>query len=213
MNKKSAAVLLAVLLVVGIAIGGTMAWLSDETDDIINTFTVGNINIELTETWNTDTDNDGKNETWKCQMIPGVDVVKDPTVTVKANSEDCWLFVRVNASSNLANYIKYEIISTENEEKAWTALTEVPDVYYREVAASDKDQSFDVIGYTDDNNVFYKNKVLVKDTVTKAMMDELEKPPSNYPTLTFTAYAVQKDKNGTEQFTASEAWQKVSASA
>ena len=37
MNKKSAAVLLAVLLVVGIAIGGTMAWLTSTPGDVINT--------------------------------------------------------------------------------------------------------------------------------------------------------------------------------
>ena len=37
------------------------------------------------------------------------------------------------------------------------------------------------------------DKVLVKDTVTKAMMDALKEDGATQPTLTFTAYACQKD--------------------
>ncbi|MBS6457766.1 MAG: hypothetical protein KH544_07255 [Firmicutes bacterium] len=55
-----------------------MAYLTSKTQVITNTFTVGNINIELTET---------KPENQQAKIIPGVDIVKDPKVTVKANSE------------------------------------------------------------------------------------------------------------------------------
>ena len=46
---KALALVLAVVLLVGAAIGGTVAWLTDKTGDVVNTFTVGNIDIELAE--------------------------------------------------------------------------------------------------------------------------------------------------------------------
>ena len=42
--------LLALVLVVGCAVGGTIAWLTAKTDPVVNTFTYGKINIALTET-------------------------------------------------------------------------------------------------------------------------------------------------------------------
>jgi protein-disulfide isomerase-like protein with CxxC motif len=71
-------------------------------------------------------------------------------------------------------------------------------VFYRSVAASDTDQAFAVLK---------DNKVAVRSTVTKTMMNELT--ANTYPTLTVTAYASQLYKNNTTQFTAAEAWTNV----
>ena len=76
--------MLALVLVLGCAVGGTVAWLVAKTDPVVNTFTYGDINITLTETTGDD-----------YKIIPGVDIGKDPKVTVKAGSEACWLFVKV----------------------------------------------------------------------------------------------------------------------
>ena len=91
----------------------------------------------------------------------------------------------------------------------------MPGVYYREVAASDTDQNFDVIGYqSGESATFTANKVLVKDSVTKAMMDAFDTDKDGtlsdtekaaLPTLTFTAYAVQKDG----LTTAANAWGQI----
>lgn len=70
--KKPIAVALAVLLVIGAVIGGSMAWLSDETVPVINVFDTSNVDITLTEEPITDTDGDGKSDSWKPDMIPGV---------------------------------------------------------------------------------------------------------------------------------------------
>lgn len=183
MKKKTVALLLALALVFGGAVGGTIAWLTDVTSEVKNTFTVGDINIELKETKT------------NFKMVPGSDIEKDPKVTVKANSEACWLFVEITDSANLSTYITYTVAD------GWTKGTGtgeggngVPaNVYYREVNASDKDQSFSVL--KDD-------KVSVKDTVTK---QEMEAAETNAPTLTFKAYAIQKD-NVTS---AADAWTKV----
>lgn len=189
--KKKITLLLSLALAVAIGIGGTLAWLTDKTESKVNTFTVGNIDIDLTET------------TTNYKMVPGQTIAKDPKVTVKAGSEACWLFVKIAESDNLDDFISYKVKLGED---SWKELTGVTGVYYREVAASDTDQSFDVIGYeSGDPATFTANKVLVKDSVTKAMMDEITAQTASAPTLTFTAYAVQKDGVGT----AAEAWNKV----
>lgn len=91
--------MLALVLVLGCAVGGTVAWLVAKTDPVVNTFTYGDINITLTET---------TGENYK--IIPGVDIGKDPKVTVKADSEACWLFVKVEEEGTfVANKVTYSV--------------------------------------------------------------------------------------------------------
>lgn len=164
-NGISARVLVmavALTLIIGGIIGGSVAWLTDKTDAVVNTFTVGDINITLAET------------TTDFKMVPGKSIAKNPKVTVKGGSEACWLFVKIDESTNLSQFIEYNIAT------GWTKLKD--GVYYREVAASDGNQSFDVIS---------GNSVTVKTDVTKTMLNGLT--DATKPTLTFTAYAVQKD--------------------
>ena len=184
MKKKSFVMVLALVLVFAVAVGGVVAWLTDTTGPVKNTFTVGDINIELKETGAVDGEKSYK-------MIPGNTLSKDPTVTVVGGSEACWLFVKVVKSTTLDSYISYTMNKT-----GWTALDGQPGVYYREVAASADNQEFSII---DDN------KVTVKDTVTKTMMEDLNKEGAVQPTLTFTAYAVQKDNIAD----AATAWGKI----
>lgn len=87
--KKKVLSIVAVVLVLCCAIGGTLAWLTAKSDVVTNTFAPSDINITLTETPNTDTDNDGKADAWKADMIPGFSYAKDPVVTVKGGSVDC----------------------------------------------------------------------------------------------------------------------------
>ncbi|MGN1334479.1 MAG: SipW-dependent-type signal peptide-containing protein [Anaerovoracaceae bacterium] len=179
MKKKTLTVALAVVLVLCCAVGATLAWLTDTTDPVTNTFTVGDINIDLTETTN------------NYKMVPGNTIAKDPTVTVEAGSEACWLFVKVEESANFGSFLAYSIAD------GWTALEGQTGVYYREVAAPATDQEFAVLK---------DNQVTVKNTVTKEM---LTAENFAYPTLTFTAYAVQKDNVAT----AADAWEKLFPSA
>ncbi len=163
MKKKTLALVLALTLLVAGVVGGTLAWLTDQTAEVKNTFTVGDINIGLTET------------TADYKMVPGNTIAKDPTVTVKANSEACWLFVKVTESTDLKDFITYAIA------EGWTALPGVDGVYYREVPASAADQTFSVLA---------GDAVTVKSDVTRTM---LETAKTDAPTLTFKAYAIQKD--------------------
>ena len=108
-------------------------------------------------------------------MVPGQPIEKDPKVTVKAGSEACWLFVKVVKSGNFDDFMTFEMAD------GWIALSGYAGVYYRNVDATNADTGFDVLK---------DNKVMVLETVTKTM---LEGAKTNAPTLTFTAYAVQKD--------------------
>ena len=86
MNKKKTIIAAIVLLLV-LLIGGAIAYFTDKTETITNTFTVGNVDITLTEpNWVAD---NAKN------IVPGAVVAKDPTVTVASTSADAWVFVKV----------------------------------------------------------------------------------------------------------------------
>ena len=162
-SRKMFIVMLALVLALGCAVGGTIAWLTDKTDSVVNTFTYGDINIELKET----TQNPYK-------IIPGKNIDKDPKVTVKANSEDCYLFVKVVEDGTfVANKVTYDIAN------GWQPVPNETNVYWREVGAVTADTTFDVLK---------GNIVTVSNTLTK---DEIKNAEA--PTLTFTAYAVQKE--------------------
>lgn len=175
--KKKVLSIVAVVLVLCCAIGGTLAWLTDKTASVTNTFTVGDINIDLTESKNLN-----------LKMVPGNTITKDPKVTVQANSEACWLFVKVEKSANFDSFMTYDMAD------GWTELPSVTGVYYREVAATTAATDFSVLK---------GDSVSVKDTVTKADLNALTQ--NTFPTLTFTAYAVQKDNVAD----AATAWSKL----
>ena len=164
--KKLIIAVLAIMLVVCISIGATLAYLFVKTDSVVNTFAYGDINITLKET----------DQSYK--MIPGNDIAKDPKVTVEAGSEACWLFVKIDESENFGGFMTYEIAD------GWTQGdgTVIPaNVYYREVSATEDDAEFAVLK---------DNKVHVKEGVLKTELEALD--DNTKPTLTFTAYAVQK---------------------
>lgn len=176
-SSKAFAAVLALVLVLGCALGGTVAWLVAKSDPVVNTFTYGDININLEETTGS-----------SYKIIPGVDIAKDPKVAVEADSEACWLFVKVEeVGTFVADKVTYSVAD------GWTALTGQPGVYYREVGAVTADTDFYVLK---------DNVVKVSDTLTKEDIKDIH----TGPTLTFTAYAVQKDGIAD----AATAWSKIS---
>lgn len=182
-STKTLVALLSLVLLLGCSLGGTLAWLADSTGPVTNTFTVGDIDITLVET------------TEDYKIVPGVNIAKDPKVSVEANSEACWLFVKVDEANwpefkeddGTTRKVKYAIAAD------WTKLTGVEgvdNVYYRQVSAFTVDQSFPVLA---------DNTVTVSENLTKSELQQL----TPNPTLTFTAYAVQQE--GVE--TATAAWE------
>lgn len=191
--KKKVLSIVAVVLVLCCAIGGTLAWLTDKTGEVKNTFAPSDINITLTETPNTDTDGNGENDAWKADMIPGFSYTKDPVVTVKGGSVDCYLFVKFEENGDPATYLTYT--STLTAANGWTQgdSTSIPsNVWYRKVTANAADQSW---------NLLADNTIAVKDTVAKDNMADAAKAE-----LVYTAYATQLYKSNGVEFTAAKAW-------
>lgn len=190
---KIAALIAAIVLVIGCTAGGTVAWLVSKPDPIVNVFTVGDINAELTEA--------AKTEKKEFKIVPGVDITKDPVATVKAKSEDCYLFVQLTEENwptftetdNTTRKVKYEIA------KGWTKLESVDGVYYREVIKSDTaDQNFPVL---------QDDKVTVSSTLTKEEASKIKTTATEAPKLTVAVYAVQK----VGMASAADAWETAKA--
>ena len=191
-SKKSVAAIAAVAIAAAVGIGGTIAYLTDVTEAAVNTFTVGNVDIDLGE---------ATGDEYK--MVPGTTLDKDPVVIVEGGSEDCWLFVRIvesggevtvdGAACDFDSFIAYGVAD------GWRPLEGESGVYWREAKAGDS------------SAVLADDLVEVRDTVSKEMMDALEAAydavykaaeggeeakaeaaGAVLPRLSFTAYAVQK---------------------
>lgn len=188
LGGKGLALMLALVLLVGGVVGGTLAWLTAKSATVTNTFTTSDITVELKET-KTD-----------FKMIPGYTIGKDPKATVVSGSEECWLFVKLEKSENFDQYLTYEMAD------GWTRLTEDKDsnpitdlIFYRKVDGVENQ-----IGTP--YSVLKGDQVTVLGTVTKEMMKTAE---NEKPTLAITAYASQLHRNATEEFTAAEAWANI----
>ena len=179
MKKKGIVIVLAMLLALCAGIGATLAYIFVGTTPITNTFTYGDINIDLWEHkikadgMTLDTAVEIRTSQSGFKMIPGSTIAKDPTVTVKADSEACWLFIKIEKGNDFDDFMTYTIA------EGWTELS--AGVYYRAVAATVSDTNFPVLK---------DNQVSVKADVLKTKLNELTN--TTLPTLTFTAYAVQQ---------------------
>lgn len=188
LNKLSVSTLsiaLAVILIFGGAIGGTIAWLTAKTGSVTNVFTIGKIQLTLTET-NAEgqTVNSGE-QTFL--VTPGSNLTKDPTVTVGKGSVASYVFVKIDESAAFTadSNISYTVAT------GWTALNGETGVYYREVAEVAADAATEP-----------SFPVLADNTVTVADSFDGSKDDGNGYSLTFTAYGIQKDNLAT----AADAW-------
>ena len=143
-------------------------------------------------------------ENKQAKIIPGVDIPKDPKVTVVAGSEKCWLFVKAAAAGDFDSNVTYEF----NFDNTWTKGTGtdgIPtDVWYKLVDVSNSEKNFELYllkgDTTNPNGVVH-----VSSDLTKADVAKIE----NDPTLTFQAYAIQYEKFAT----ASAAWTQINTPA
>lgn len=131
MKKKIVSVCLVVCLLATAIIGTTLAYFTD-TKTVTNTFSSGNVTITLDEapvgpdgqatTGDRVTTNDYK-------LYPGKEYDKDPTITVAADSEDCYLFVEVvNGLADL-EAAGDTTIAKQMENNGWTLVEGETNVY------------------------------------------------------------------------------------
>lgn len=146
MNKKKILVLaVSVCLVAILAIGGTLAYFTDE-EEATNTFTVGNVDITLTEpNW------EGTGSQDAPEVYPGEPLAKDPTVT-NDGANPCFVRIKVTGLDCLApaGNITYRTdYVTGKLGDNWVLHTD---------------------GY------FYYNQVLAVDATTDALFDQIVIP-------------------------------------
>ena len=167
----------AILLVAG-SIAGTVAYLT-ATDSVTNTFTVGNVSITLDEA---PVDANGKETAGErvkantYHLVPNGTYDKDPTVTVAANSDECYLFVKV--VNPLAGVEGATTIAAQLEANGWDVFDATNGIYVYEAA---------VVKSANATSIILFETVTIGANVTN---DQLKALGSNNQVV-ITAYAVQ----------------------
>ena len=194
MKKTSKALLLSLcaVLLVTASVLGTMAYLTSQ-DQVVNTFTVGNVAITLDEK---DVDNStlGENDRDKAnayKLMPGHNYEKDPIVHVDANSEDCYLFVKV--VNEIANIEAEKTVAQQMTEKGWVAVDAANGIY---VYTTDKINP--AVVTKGSNITVFENFTIAGNVDNTTLATYADK------TITVNAYAIQAD--GFAGKTASEIW-------
>lgn len=182
MKKKTKALMLvlcAVLLVTA-SVLGTMAYLTS-TDKVVNTFTVGKVAITLDEA-KVNADGTAVTPAERVKgnayhLLPGHTYTKDPTVHVQANSEDSFIFVKVE--NGIARYEAGTTIAAQIAANGWTPLEGVENVYYKAYTKSAEITDLPVFGH-----------FTIADRANAADSWNNFSAETN---VTVTAYAVQQD--------------------
>lgn len=180
-GMKVVATLLAIALLIGGVVGGTVAWLIAQTQTVTNTFTVGNITIDLEETVGTEGVKSAKNQAVtnnNFKIVPGATQKKDPVVTVEQGSEKCYVYVCVE--NNLV--LDTTTVGTLNIDTAkWVAIGTTGNKtvyrYFEVVDAAAADKALPVF-----TTVSYANTITAGDMTTLANK-----------TIVISAYAHQSE--------------------
>lgn len=202
--KKALLLVLCAVLMVGASVFGTLAYLTDQ-EAVTNTFSVGSVGLSLDEAKVTP---DGVPVTGadrvhdnEYHLLPGMSYTKDPVIHVDLNSEDSYIFVKVEnaiadyeaATENTTN--GYKSIADQIDNNDWTPLDGVENVYYKTYTKGQNDKDLEVFANFKIDGM--ANTVLGWDAITP----ETTK-------VNVTGYAVQKAGFGT----AKQAWDATFAS-
>lgn len=192
---KAALLICCVVLLVAGSVMGTLAYLTS-VDSVTNTFTIGNVIITLdeadvTEYGKLETTVDSRVDANVYKLIPGHEYIKDPTIHVDDESEDSWLFVKVeNAITALETKTEADTVAGQMTANGWTPVTGETNLYAynAKVSAGDDVTVFET--FTIDGSMTYDD---IKDAATA---------DNTNSHIKVTAYAIQADGFAT----AAEAW-------
>lgn len=197
MKTRSKALLLALCAVVLVVatVFGTMAYLTS-TDEVVNTFTVGNVAITLDETdVDNSTSNTDRDQANSYKLMPGHTYIKDPIIHVDATSEDCYLFVKVD-NQIAAIEATDATVESQMAAKGWVVVDRQTGVY---VYVGTAEGASAPLAVSANANITVFEKIAIAGSVDNDMLAKYKDK-----TITVTAYAVQKD--GFEGKAASEIW-------
>lgn len=142
MKKKLTAVALIVCMIAIMLVGASLAYFTDETEVKENTFTVGNVEIELTEpNWDGEGEGEGQGSKDAPEVYPGEKLAKDPTVT-NVGANPCFVRIKVTGLDCLKDACgettgDATLITVEGVNSDWTLHTDGY-YYYNKVLEADK---------------------------------------------------------------------------
>lgn len=174
----------AALLLVTMAVGGTLAWLQDDTETVTNTFNPNNISVDIAES---DTDGDGDTLKNAYEIVPGVNITKDPTVTY-TSTVDAYIFIKETKSGVWPAGMTYEL------ESIWQDVPGYDGVYYTTVKGSDAAATLNIIKNT---------QITVANTITNENM------PKEALTLSYEAWAIQMANGNDSTFSPADAYKQA----
>lgn len=192
-KTKALLMSLCAVLLVAASVLGTMAYLTD-SKDVKNTFTVGNVAITMDETDVDDsTPNKERDQANSYKLLPGHTYTKDPIIHVDANSEDCYLFVKVDNQIAAIEANGNTTVDAQMATKGWKAVEGKDGIYvYVGTTAAP-------VAVKANDNVTVFEQLVIAGTVNGDTLKAYKNK-----TITVTAYAVQKD--GFESKTADQIW-------
>ena len=203
-KQKTAMTVMSVIVVLALAIGGTLAYLTAESEEVENKFQKNTVDVDLTETGAV------------YNIIPGFTQSKNPTVTVDITVPS---YVFVEVEDDTGGLVSWDIAD------GWTLLPGTEYVYYREASPTyatgtgeDGNPTLDVSNTRQEFPVLKDNQVIYAASLTNTDMENADETP----TLSFTSYVVQKYKSGVVNadgtipssataFTVGEAWTLVNS--
>jgi len=124
--KKKKTILAALVLLLVVAVGGAIAYFTD-TDTKTNIFTIGNVDISLTEGgWDAlaDANNNGIPDVAE-DMMPGESVTKAPTINNLSTKNPAYVFAKVGVpcTTIVAPATTSEELFTYTTNAGWTELS------------------------------------------------------------------------------------------
>ncbi len=193
-RSKVLSLVLAGTLIVSAGMFGTLAYLTD-TAEVKNEFTVGKVEITLDEAdVNPDgtyvTDENSRVTANDYKLMPGKTYIKDPVVHVADDSENSYLFVKME--NGIAAIEGEESVVEQMEAKGWVKVNGTENIYVYTQGGT-----LAVVEAGEDVDVFEEFTIL--GTVDNETLSEY-----TGKTITVTAYAIQAD--GFEEQNAEQIW-------
>lgn len=121
--KKRKTIIAAIVLLCVFLVGGAIAYFTD-TDTKTNTFTIGNIDITLSEpSWSTtDSDQNGVPDAAE-NLMPGQTLAKDPTITNDSTNNAAYVFAKVEIPCS-SDATPLEVFELRTIGSGWTLMTD-----------------------------------------------------------------------------------------
>ena len=204
--RKVLVLALCAVLLVSATIMGTMAYLTS-TDNVVNTFTVGNVKITLDET-DVDVmgvkDSDTRVKANDYKLLPGHEYIKDPVVHVQPKSEESYVRLLVTIT-NYTNAVQVldktddDVILLENYVDKNADWTYVPAGYKQDAQSNTATYEFrykGTVANPSTTDVFdlpaLFTKITMPDTLVNTDIAKLDGTQ-----ITVVAQAIQADGFGT----------------